>query len=67
MTFAKGHWLDLPTLLLAHLGDDALKARQALISGFAPVSTQCREEGKSLTSAGIRLLDSENMYLKTIK
>ena len=36
MTFPKGHWLDLPELLLAHLGDDAPTELQALVSGFVP-------------------------------
>lgn len=34
MTFPRGHRLDLPALLLAHLGDDALTELQALVSGF---------------------------------
>lgn len=48
MTFPKGHWLDLPELLLAHLGDDALTELQALVSGFVPgfVPIQSREWGK---------------------
>lgn len=36
MTFLKGQWLDLPGLLLAHLGDDTISALQALISAGLP-------------------------------
>lgn len=52
MTFPKGHWLDLPELLLAHLGDDALTELQALVSGFVPgfVPIQSREWGKEQQS-----------------
>lgn len=36
MTSPKGHRLDVPELLLAHLGDDALPELRALLSGFCP-------------------------------
>lgn len=36
MTSPEGHRLDVPELLLAHLGDDALTELRALLSGFCP-------------------------------
>lgn len=36
MTSPKGHRLDVPELLLAHLGDDALTKLRALLSEFCP-------------------------------
>lgn len=51
MTSPEGHRLDVPELLLAHLGDDALMELRALLSRFCPrmeAGKIAEQKGKSL-------------------